>query len=713
MKPLEARIKNALEQANGLLGRGMLMKRMGIPKKRMSEFRRALDSMEDQGILISKNGRYGLPRKLELIPAEIVKVTGTFGFARPVVEELSNWEQSAPVKDVFIPGRFLNGALPGDSVLLKVSSRAAAGGDLPEGEVYQITAEAERPFAGAVVVDDEGRMSVLPDRLVKFPLRIGKGLSMGAKPGEKVLARVSRRGERHSDLRVEVVERYGKGMTAAVSARGILAENDVRLEFPPEALEQAKAIASGTGIHPKELAVRKDFREEIIFTIDGPDTKDIDDAVSLTAHTGGWTLGVHIADVSYYVTGQSPLDQEAYARGTSVYYADQVVPMLPKELSNGICSLNPGEDRLAFSAIVELDNAGKLKSFRFEKTVIRSVVQGVYDEVNRLLEGEKDAALEKKYREVLPVLREMAVLADLLKKNRMERGSMNLSSTESKIIVGEDGITADIQPRKSGRSQNIIEEFMLAANEAAATFAIKYGLPFLYRVHESPAPDRLENLYTLLEGLGVSFKRPKGDSATGHQLDKILDQVEGTPLEAVVNSLMLRTMAKAQYSARNIGHFGLALKNYAHFTSPIRRYPDLAIHRILSAFVTGMKGENIHNRFDKWVESAAKQSTAREIAAMTAERDCEDCYKAEFMQRFVGEEFDGMISSATSFGLFIQLPSTVEGLVSLRDLPGRWTFDGALAYKNDSGKTLRVGDSVRVKVLSANVTAGQIDFALI
>lgn len=676
-----------------------IAKRAGIKPAHRDRFMRALEALVAERKIIEQNGKYLAADGAGLVPAEIVKITSTFGFAR----------QAGADRDVFIPGRHLHGAMPGDQVLLRLKSSS---GQLPEGEVVQIAGQARRTFSGVLRVRPDGSF-VEPDSYVRYPIRVARGKTTGARDGDKVLAQLQVQEERHADHTVRVLEAFGNADSAQACCRALLAAGDIYPEFPPEALEQARAIAAGEGIHPKELAVRTDLRGELIFTIDGADSKDLDDAVSLRKHENGWELGVHIADVSYYVTHMSPLDLEAYARGTSVYYADSVVPMLPPELSNGICSLNPGEDRLAFSAFISLGKDGHIAGYAFKKTVIRSRVKGIYDEVNRLLAGTADAAVREKYAELTAIIEELAELAAILTKNRYARGGMDIDSAESKIIIGADGKAVDVRARERGQSERIIEELMLTANEAAARFALAQGLPFVYRVHENPAPDKVTALYDLLDSLGVKARRPK-NGVSSAQLAEILDKVRGTELEAVVNTTVLRTMAKAKYSEHNTGHFGLALDDYAHFTSPIRRYPDLTIHRVLSGQVTGMRRDNILKRFGGFVGKSALRSTEREIAAMTAERGCEDCYKAEYMQRFVGAEFSGVVSGVTPFGVYVRLDNTVEGLCALDGLPdGDWSYDGVVTMTDRlHGARLRLGDKARVKVLAAHVSAGQVDFAL-
>ena len=701
MSKFESKITSALRGKNRPpVTLRELAKTLRVKKSQKQEFLDAVNELKRQNKVIERGGKFILTESAGLSPAQVIKVTSTFGFARPEGAET----------DVFIPGRLLMGAMPGDTVLIR---QKRGSGQLPEGEVLQVVAQVDQKFSGVLQTTENGGWAVMPDSYVKFPLKIQGKPPKGAEVGYKVLAELAGRGDRHSQHTVRVLEAFGNSDSAQACCSAVLAAGDIFTEFPLEVLEQARAIAAGDGIHPKELEARLDLRDMPIFTIDGADTKDIDDAISLSRTPEGWELGVHIADVSYYVTHQSPLDQEAFTRGTSVYYADSVVPMLPKELSNGICSLNLDEDRLAFSALLKLDKEGALRSCEFQKTVIRSRAKGVYSEINALLDGSADEAVLAKYSSLTTIIHEMRELAAILTAARMARGGMELDTVESKIVVGPDGKATDVKVRERGESERIIEEFMLMANEAAAKLALEKALPFVFRVHEPPAPDKVTALYDVLDQLGIKAKRPKGGVTTA-QLAAILTRVKDTGLEPLIGTMVLRTMAKAKYSERNIGHFGLSLKDYTHFTSPIRRYPDLTIHRILSAYVTGMKKENIVRRFGKFAGRSADHSTVRELAAMSAERSCEDCYKAEYMTRFVGEEFDGVISGVTAFGVYVRLENTVEGLCGMRDFPrGDWAFDGSIAFvDNLSGRRLRMGDKVRVKVAATHVSAGQIDFVL-
>lgn len=683
-----------------------LAKKAGVKKSTHAQFIELIAQMKQQNRIIEKNGKLLFCENLGLISARIVKVNSTFGFATPDVP----FEKALAGKDMFIPGRKLAGAMPGDRVLVRILHGT---GELLEGDVYKITEEAHIRFSAVLKIQPDRLALALPDQYVKFPMLVHPTHLGGAKDGDKVLCEIVYRGSRHSEHRARVVTTYGHVDSAAACCKVILDAHGIAEEFPPAVLEQVQTIAERREIHPKELAVRMDLRDQCIFTIDGADSKDLDDAVSLIRNENGWELGVHIADVSYYVSHQSPLDKEAFSRGTSVYYASSVIPMLPPELSNGVCSLNPGEDRLTFSARIQLDPTGKMLSHQFVKTVIRSRVKGIYSEINALLDGSADALIQEKYAEMHDALLDMKALADLLRERRKERGSIELASTESKLVLDAHGRCIDVQPRERGLAENIIEEFMLMANQAAATFALEEDLPFIYRVHENPAPDRISKLYDVLDQLGIKAVRPK-DGITTLALGKILEKVAGTPADPVINTLVLHSMAKAKYSNRCTGHFGLSIHNYTHFTSPIRRYPDLTIHRILSGHITGMKKMNLEKRFNPFVSQAAMQSSEREIAAMTAERNCEACYKAEYMQQHLGETLEGIITSITAFGLYVRLPNMVEGLVSLAHFPdGDWSANGNLAFiERQTGKELVLGQPVRVQAAGAEISSGHIDFQL-
>jgi ribonuclease R len=697
---LQDKIRGALGKKNKKpIGFKELLARTGLPKGRQSALAEALEQMKASGEVFEQRHKLMLSEAAGLVKGRIVRVNDTFGFARPEGAEA----------DAFIPGRMLLGAMPDDTVLLRLKD---AGGQLLEGEVVSILNRAEYRFSG-VVSRKQGRYTVTPDRGVRFPIDVSRLQGLEAKDGEKVVARLSHRGERHLAHRAEVLGVYGTADSAQNCCAAILEAAEIPREFPGPVMDEARAIQS-RGITPKELEGRLDLRDLIIFTIDGADSKDMDDAISLERTSAGWKLGVHIADVSHYVREGTELDREAFRRGTSVYYADSVVPMLPEALSNDLCSLNPGTDRLAFSGFVELDAEGAMRGFSFRKTVIHSRVKGVYSEVNRILDGSADKTVRDKYRGLEEQIHLMDELAGILSRRRFGRGALDLESTESKIDVGPDGVAVGVRPRERGVSERIIEEFMLAANEAAATFAMDRALPFVYRVHEKPSPEKLEALAELLDALGVGgAAQVKPGVATG-TLAGILNQVRDTRNQSVVNNTILRSMAKARYYEKNLGHYGLVLQNYTHFTSPIRRYPDLAIHRVMTAVLAGTGEDKLEKRFREFVSLASARSSEREQKAMNAERDCESCYKAEYMKAFVGRRFEGVISAVAPHGLYVELENTVEGLVRADSLTGdEFLYDGRMQFSGrNTGRRYRVGDAVSVVLLSADVPSGQIDFKL-
>ena len=526
-----------------------------------------------------------------------------------------------------------------------------------------------------------------------------------------VLAEIVYRGRRHAEHKVRITLVFGSSEYAASSAASILAVHGAPTAFPDEVLKEARKIAEG-GVQEYSFNNREDLRNMTIFTIDGAESKDLDDAVSVEKTRKGYCLGVHIADVSHYVKGNSAIDKEALLRGTSIYYADKVIPMLPKELSNGICSLNPDEDRLTLSAFMELDNEGNMLSYRFCKSVIRSRVKGVYSEINRILDGTEAPEIADKYSAVRNNIMLMNELADKLIAKKKLRHAPEIETTESKLIIDENGICCDVIPRERGKAERIIEEFMLTANEAAARLAKDKKVPFVYRIHEAPPEAKTEALHEILPKYG--FECPHFSEFKPAHAAKILESAKDTDKFEAVNMLVLRSMAKAKYSHEPLGHFGLVLDDYAHFTSPIRRYPDLAIHRIITDILAGYNGEWLSKRYEGFAINAADRSSAAEIRAVTIERECEDCYKAEYMKAHIGESFTARISGVTEFGFYAELPNTVEGLVHIRTLPeGEYDYCEPVSLTEKfSGTTYALGQTVRVICAAVNVSDGTIDFVL-
>ena len=661
----------------------------------------ALDELVRQAVVCQRQGvfftvRSGRAEKALL--CKVVKLGKNFAFV--MLEDGQS--------DVFIPGRFTRGAMPGDQVLVeKFAHPRVEGSD--EGEILAILTEHNNLVGTAKRID--GRLKFVPDDCPAISMQLMRGSEGGAKDGDKVAVEILQRGTRQEDHRVGVTMRFGSADEAKRCAKALLYAQDIRGRFPEEVREEAKKLEDAA-VSEADTKGRLDLRSLPIFTIDSASTKDIDDAISLTrTPEGGFELGVHIADVSHYVRPGTETDNEAFRRATSVYYADQVVPMLPKALSNGICSLNEGELRLAFSCLMRLDNNGELTDYRFVKSVIRSRVKGVYSEINALLAGSTDPELQAKYAEVSEQLPAMKELYGHRARLRRERGCMDIESGEVKLILDEEGRCIDVQKRTSGESEAMIEEFMLLANQCAAHFARVKQIPFVYRVHEEPNAEKLERLHALLTACGINDHFAK-DVPAPKELSAIMEGVRGTAYEQIINTGMLRCMSKAQYEAKPKGHYGLVLKDYAHFTSPIRRYPDLAIHRILTDLLSGTDKETMTLRYTDFAEQAAKQSSEREVIAMQIERKAEDCYKAEYARRHLGESYEGSISGVTQRGLFVEMDNGVEGFVPASSLTAAGTLltEGVRLSDPVSGKNWNLGDRMMITIVRADVNLGKVDF---
>ena len=663
----------------------------------MDKFNDTVASMKRTGEITETKYGFSLGEKRKERSCKVVRINRTFGFVQDIETGV----------DYFVAGKYLMGAMPGDIVKVRVFKGK---GESLEGEVTAIEQENYSRFMGEIV-SEFGQLKIVPDTMCKSSMSFENPQGLELHEGDKVIAEITHRGKRHSEHSCIITASYGSSMRASSCALCVVEVNGLTPVFPPQVIMEARNVSDYSRINA-EIPLRLDLRDVPIFTIDGADTKDIDDAISVRKIKSGYELGVHIADVSHYVLPKSELDNEAFKRGTSVYYANRVIPMLPKELSNGICSLNPGEDRLAFSCIAQLDKQGHITSYKFAKTVIRSRVKGVYSEINEMLEGYNSKSNSVKYADVEDQLPVMLELADILRAGRLERGCPELETLEGKLIIDENDRCVDVVPGTRGRSEEMIEDFMLVANECAARFGFDNKLPFVYRIHEEPSEEKTEGLKQALVQLNIPYKI--GQHTTPQDIAAILKQVKDTALAPVVNSIALRSMSKAKYSTEPVGHFGLVLDDYAHFTSPIRRYPDLAIHRIMSDFLRGEKAAEIARRYSKFSYAAADQATKTEITAMEVERSCEDCYKAEYMLDHVDEEFDGIITGVTDFGVFVGLENTCEGLLHIDQMQeGMYKSDGMISLKNYStGKTYTVGDRIRVKVMGSNVNSGKIDFAL-
>ena len=661
----------------------------------------ALDELVREAVVCQRQGVFFTVRSGRADKAllcKVVKLGKNFAFV--MLEDGTS--------DIFIPGRFTKGAMPGDDVLVeKFEHPRVEGSD--EGAILAILTE-KNDLVGTVR-RVEGRLRFVPDDCPAITMPLARDCEGGAKDGDKVAVEILNRGSRQEDHRVGVAMRFGSSDEAKRCAKALLYAKDIRTRFPDKVRDEAKKF-EGAEVSEKDCEGRMDLRALPIFTVDSAETKDIDDAISLTRTSdGGFELGVHIADVSNYVKPGTELDNEAFSRATSVYYADQVVPMLPKALSNGICSLNENELRLAFSCLMRLDKEGNLTDYRFVKSIIRSRVKGVYSEINALLAGTADAEIKAKYADVIDQLPAMKELYGHRARLRKERGCMDIESGEVKLILDENGRCIDVKKRTSGESESMIEEFMLLANQCAAHFARVKQIPFVYRVHEEPNAEKLERLHTLLQACGINDHFAK-DVPTPKELSAILEGVRGTPYEQIINTGMLRCMSKALYEEKPKGHYGLVLKDYAHFTSPIRRYPDLAIHRIMTDMLKGTEKETMILRYTDFAERASKQSSEREVIAMQIERKAEDCYKAEYARRHLGECYEGTISGVTQRGLFIELDNGVEGFVPASSLTpsGTSLTEGVRLTDPASGKTWSLGDKMMITIVRADVNLGKIDF---
>lgn len=670
-----------------------LLKKTGVLDK--LAFYDALRSLKDRRmILLDREHNAKLIPVGEDVEATLVSLSKNFGFARP----------DGGGDDIFIHGSALQGALVGDKIIVGDIRKDDRG---PSGRVRRIVEHKPAQTTGTVSITDEG-IELIPDNAIRYNLRMRERDLNGAKNGDKVMASLEQ--DYRGDWAYASVKKvFGSGRTARVCADAIVEQYGIPHVFPQEVLDEAERVGNEP-ISDEEYAKRLDLRGEPIFTIDSKDAKDLDDAISVKRTNFGYTLGVHIADVSHYVKEGSAIDEEAIDRGTSVYFADRVIPMLPEVLSNGACSLNAGTDKLAFSALIELDKEGHITKYDFKKTIINSKVRGVYSEVNEILDGTASEEILNKYAPVMESLMSAKELADILKANSAARGTMELDSGESKFILDENGICIDIMPRVSGEAEQLIEQMMVTANIAAAKFSLDHKLPFLYRVHGTPDPKRVEELVTLLQLVGVPCKEIVKPNPETQDFAAILDRVRGLPCETLVSQRLLRTMEKARYSTEETGHFGLALSDYSHYTSPIRRYPDTSIHRVLSAFVEGMPAEEVRRRYAQFCETSATESSRNEIRALIAERDAEDCYMAEYMSQHIGEHFEGTVSGVTMRGVFVRLENSVEGFVSLDAFEGEdFVYDGLITQRSPK-RELTIGTPLPIIVASAYVATGKVDF---
>jgi len=612
--------------------------------------------------------------------------------------------------DIYVAQDNMNGAIHDDIVLVEITSKMNL--DRLEGRILKVIKRQVQRYIGEITFDAKGKGHIkLDDNKIKLNIEIPKDKTLNAVDGHKVVVELVKKLNNNLKYEGKVVEIIGHKNDPGVDILSIIYKYNINTVFPDDVKEEVANI--NMEVLPEEYHGRRDLRDQMIFTIDGDDTKDIDDAISIEKFANGhYKLGVHIADVSYYVKEGSPLDNEAMERGTSVYLVDRVIPMLPHELSNGICSLNPNVDRLAISCVMEFDSTGKQLDYEIFPSVIKSRIQMTYKKVNSILEKN---VVPEGYEPYADTLREMSELATILRKAKVRRGYINFDIDEAKILVDENCKPTEITVRERGVGENLIEDFMIAANECVATHIYFMNLPFIYRVHEVPKEEKIRSFLGFVSNLGYSIPGDIKDTKPT-TMQRILKALEDKPEYKILSSLLLRCMQKAVYKPVNLGHYGLASTCYTHFTSPIRRYPDTTVHRLLRTYLFENKIDNSTIR--KWEEKlvyVADHSSDRERASVDCEREVEDMKMAEYMESHIGEEFDGMISSVTSFGMFVELDNLVEGLVPLRDMPDFFVYDEERMTLTGEKSHVKytIGERVRVKVVRASKEDKTIDFEII
>ena len=615
--------------------------------------------------------------------------------------------------DIFISRSNMNGAMHGDTVSVDMLPEYLWDKNR-EGIVDKIIERASAEVVGTFEKNKKFGFVVPEDPRNTDDVYIRKSNFSGAHTGDRVVATILKYPDRNVGAEGRISEIIARRDEPGADIMAMIRSRGLRETFPSRANAEAKAMAKA-GISARELRDREDLRDRSIITIDGAESKDLDDAVEVRMlENGNYLLGVHIADVSHYVENDGPLDKEAFKRGNSVYLLSRVVPMLPKNLSNGICSLNPGEDRLTLSCEMEVNKAGDVVNHRIFESVINSKARMVYDDVSDILEND-DPELEEKYSAILDELRLMGELAALLSQTRHEKGSIDFDLDESEIVLDENEVPVDVFAAERRIANRLIEEFMLLANETVAEHFLKEGCPFVYRVHERPDGEKLSELRTFLEGLGITLNADP-DSVTPADIGKVLEKAKAKNYENIVGSVTLRSMKKAVYSTSCDGHFGLAFRYYCHFTSPIRRYPDLMIHRIIKESLKGATKDDLKKKYAAKAEAAAVHSSETERKAQELERDVEKMKKAEYMEGKVGETFYGVISGVTSFGIYVELADTVEGLVRIERMRDDYYFFQPEKYRlvgEHTGRTYSLGDKVEIVVLSADPAERHIDFGLL
>jgi len=668
-------------------------------------FVKLMNELEENGDIVrTRTNRYGLPDKMNLVKGTLQGNAKGFGFVIP----LDRSEQ-----DIYVHANDLHGAMNGDLCLVRVN-RKAVGGRL-EGEIVRIIQRSNKELVGTFSEGNYYGFVIADDKRIHQDIFIPKAAINGAVEGHKVVVRITKYPEGRMSPEGEVIEILGHKNDPGVDILSIIRKYSLPESFPEDVLAEAEAVPDSVSV--EEIEKRRDLRGKRMVTIDGEDAKDLDDAVSVERlANGNYLLGVHIADVTYYIRERSKLDLEAFNRGTSVYLVDRVIPMIPHRLSNGICSLNPQVDRLTMSCEMEISPKGEVVNHQVFTSVIKTDERMTYKDVRRILEEEPPELMER-YKNLVDDFRLMRELALILRANRMKRGAIDFDFDEVKIIVDEESKPIEIKKRERSIAEKIIEEFMLIANETVAEHFYWLRVPFLYRIHEDPNPDKLLSFAEFITNFGYVIKGT-GNSIHPRAMQNLLKEIEGTPEQTIISTIMLRSMKKARYDAEPLGHFGLSVNYYSHFTSPIRRYPDLQIHRIIREVLEN-DGRLLPDRqeiLQGRMPVVAEHSSERERNAVDAERDTEQLKKAEFMASRIGEEFEGIISSVASFGMFVELDNLVEGMIHVSYLFDDYYYFHEKQYAligERTGKIFRIGDTVKVRVARVNMDEHTIDFELV
>lgn len=674
---------------------------LSVPQEDREKFENLINELIAEGrVFETKKGKLASPKDLQMATGTFIGHARGFGFVTP----------DAGGEDIFIPASETMGAMQKDRVLYKVLHKAEKG-KKADGVIVRILERGQQRIVGTFEAGSKGYgFVVADDKKIAKDIFISRENTKGAVTGHKVVVEITDYGEDRRNPEGKVIEILGHINDPGVDILSVIRRYELAVEFPEEVYAEIEHL--GTEVAEADKKGREDLRDLLTITIDGADAKDLDDAVSLKRlGNGNFELGVHIADVSHYVRENTALDKEAYVRGTSVYLVDRVIPMLPHKLSNGICSLNPHVDRLALSCLMEVNGRGEVVSHRILESIINSDYRMTYTAVREILEDGTPALLEQ-YAEILPMLEDMEELRQILGEKRRKRGSVNFDLPESKIILDENGKPIDIKPYEKSIATNMIEEFMLVCNETIAENSFWQEMPFMYRSHQEPDEDKLEKMEQFLRGFGYYLRKKDGEIHP-RELQKVLQKAEETDEERIITRMVLRSMMQARYTAENGGHFGLAAKYYCHFTSPIRRYPDLEIHRMIKKMLHGELDEKASAYYRRKMPDWAKHCSKQERVAEDAERDTDALKKVEFMEDKVGQIYEGIISGVTNWGIYVELPNTIEGMVALSQMDDDYyEFDEKkmLVFGKRTKKSYRLGDKVVVSVAKVDRMMGTIDF---